>query len=208
MGNPIDRTFLIASKTGLVLRAVNRLRIDVTPLAGSVSIRTNWQIPLDMVWEMTSDDFNPNAADFGGTVRFRNLQFDGYLSTLGTDSGSLLLHPFAASGDGATVQLWNLTIARGPAPSSWNWTQYTPGGAILKAIVPQAYESFPGGAAIRPNFDYDRNLNILGDGPYVAGSAVEAWDGWSGGADNEVWMLLPYDPSAPPIDPPDGQPHI
>jgi len=46
----------------------------------------------------------------------------------------------------------------------------------------------PPGFAVRPNFDYNRNLNILGDGPYQPGSSVAAWDGWGGGDPNEVWM--------------------
>ena len=45
------------------------------------------------------------------------------------------------------------------------------------------------GVAIRPSSDSDRNLNILGNGPYVAGSTVAAWDGWGGGDSNEVWLI-------------------
>ena len=45
------------------------------------------------------------------------------------------------------------------------------------------------GVAIRPSSDSDRNLNILGNGPYVAGSTVAAWDGWGVGHANEVWLI-------------------
>lgn len=44
--------------------------------------------------------------------------------------------------------------------------------------------------AFRPSFDTNRNLNVLGDGPYVPGSTVAAWDGWGGGDSNEVWAIM------------------
>jgi hypothetical protein len=47
------------------------------------------------------------------------------------------------------------------------------------------------GLALRPLFDSDRNLNVLGSGPYKPGSKVAAYSGWSGGAPNETWSFIP-----------------
>ena len=38
--------------------------------------------------------------------------------------------------------------------------------------------------------DENQNLNVFGDGPYNPGAAVGTWE-WSGGADNEVWQIVP-----------------
>lgn len=36
--------------------------------------------------------------------------------------------------------------------------------------------------------DWEQKLNIMGDGPYVAGSRIISWE-WSRGADNELWRF-------------------
>jgi len=70
---------------------------------------------------------------------------------------------------------------------------------IIGALVPLIFATQSPGVqlqvpfAVRPNFDYNRNLNILGNGPYETGSAVAAWHGWGGGEPNEVWVFVTPD---------------
>jgi hypothetical protein len=202
---------ILLSSTGYAVRAVAQLgRIDMGVFQEIPSVHNAWTPPERFQWVMSGDPLS-DAIDSSANVRFQSVAFPGtYLSTRSTTDGTLALRPYATTDDQATLQIWNITIARGNAPAWWGWLQYTPGGAIVKATIPDAFQTVPGGCAIRPNFNYDFNLNILGDGPYHIGSTVAAWDGWGGGNANEVWFPLTYvtPPSFPPLDPPDGKPQI
>jgi hypothetical protein len=62
------------------------------------------------------------------------------------------------------------------------------------AYVPQELWNFAPAAggqgyALQNVGDPDQNLNVAGDGPYPAGTAILCWS-WSGGAPNEVWNAL------------------
>jgi hypothetical protein len=86
---------------------------------------------------------------------------------------------------------WNFVVAHHRPDSSWGWLlDANPATAIAQAADPNIFAPPVGGYAVRPQFDYDRNLNVLGDGPYVGGSQVQAWHGWSNASPNEVWVPL------------------
>lgn len=78
------------------------------------------------------------------------------------------------------------TMASGKASVNWWALALLPftDGATGHFVVNAPHA----GLAIRPSSDDDRNLNVLGNGPYNPGSLVAAWDGWGGGDANEVWM--------------------
>ena len=85
------------------------------------------------------------------------------------------------------------------------WWQYivNPGVALDESVRINSY------LAIRPSFDTDRNLNVLGNGPYQPGNLVAAWSGWDGGDQNEVWKLVSIaDLENPPPEDPPPQPRF
>lgn len=81
---------------------------------------------------------------------------------------------------------WNQTSApiRNTIPT-WAF----PISQVFQAVN-ERWPTPSGGVAIRAASDWNRNLNILGDGPYNPGAAVAAWEGWSGGASNEIWRMI------------------
>lgn len=113
----------------------------------------------------------------------------GALLVADMSSGALSLRPSAYDAllsrtRYATDEIWNL------AESSNRTLQQL--AVVVGDTVRQFFSGeariHPPGFAVRPNFDYNRNLNILGSGPWQPGRSVAAWDGWSGGDFNEVWI--------------------
>jgi hypothetical protein len=183
----------ITSKTGLVLSASTAGITAVTP---TFDLRSQ-QFPLAIQWAITVLD---GDIQNGANWLIRSLAYqNAFLTVIDRDSGYLAVEPPRAD---RSVQTWNVVVATGPGPSYWDWTKYTPVGAVLNKVDPRTYSFEKGGLAFRPAFDFDRNLNILGDGPYASGSRVAAWDGWGGGDANEMWLPVTYDAPLPPIDPP------
>jgi hypothetical protein len=117
----------------------------------------------------------------------------GALLIADMSSGALSLRPngydaLASRTHYATDEIWNL------ADSTANTLQQLAAG-IANTVADTFRQFFAGetrayipGFAIRPNFNYNRNLNILGDGPWQAGRTVAAWEGWGGGDPNELWI--------------------
>lgn len=83
----------------------------------------------------------------------------------------------------AEDELWTMVAVSPPSGNIWDWVKGYVSGLFV-AIT----QSYPEGFAMRPLFDDDRNLNVLGNGPYPPDSIVAAWDGWGGGNANEVWL--------------------
>jgi hypothetical protein len=128
----------------------------------------------------------------GSNVLVQSVYDDGVLFSDG--DGNLAIAPYDPPRDVITYSAyaqWNFVVAHRRPDSSWGWLLDTnPATAIAQAADPNIFAPPVGGYAVRPQFDYDRNLNVLGDGPYVAGSQVQAWSGWSNASPNEVWVPL------------------
>lgn len=118
---------------------------------------------------------------------------DGSIALWHTDSGAKLVAAADGSlslraGDIGNTQAyadderWTVVVAD-TNPGNW-------GG--IKIIFTDPLREFAHGMAIRPALNSDRNLNILGNGPYNPGSVVAAWDGWDNGKPNEVWAIGPF----------------
>ncbi|WP_257385715.1 hypothetical protein [Tahibacter caeni] len=92
----------------------------------------------------------------------------------------------------ATDEIWNV-VTPDLSASARHALEATIGVSVLIPFllggVQQPGVQTGGPVAVRPNFDYDRNLNILGNGPYGPGDTVAAWDGWGGGDPNEIWFF-------------------
>lgn len=86
-------------------------------------------------------------------------------------------------GEYAEDELWTMVAVSPPSHSIWDWVQ-----ATFTDLFVDVTRYYNNGFAVRPLFDDDRNLNVLGNGPYPANSIVAAWDGWDGGDANEVWL--------------------
>lgn len=91
----------------------------------------------------------------------------------------------------ATDEIWNVVVPDLSA-SARHGLEASIGATILIPFLfggTQEPDVQAGPVAVRPNLDYDRNLNVLGNGPYGPGDTVAAWDGWGGGDFNEVWFF-------------------
>ncbi|MEO8669778.1 MAG: hypothetical protein ABI411_00610 [Tahibacter sp.] len=114
-----------------------------------------------------------------------------------------LWHPDTKSKLVASEQDGSLSLRAGDIDSTtsyaadeiWSVARIQNSTNFWKAFSDGAMELFGhgvtllvGGYAMRPSFNTDRNLNVLGNGPYNPNSVVAAWDGWSGGAANERWL--------------------
>jgi len=116
---------------------------------------------------------------------------DGSVALWHTDSSAKLV----AAPDGS-LSLRAGDIGNTPAyADDERWTivtaDFNPGiwGSIKNLFKERQYFA---GWAIRPALNGDRNLNVLGNGPYNPGSVVAAWDGWDNGESNEVWAIVPF----------------
>jgi len=124
----------------------------------------------------------------GGTYVFWNVAAQGLLVLSGSD-GQLGIRPSlpmpesSYSGD----ETWTLA----PYKPSVNWWDVIAAPFVAGMTLPFAVSTPYPGVAIRPSSNSDRYLNVLGNGPYIAGSTVAAWDGWGGGHGNEVWLIGP-----------------
>ena len=92
----------------------------------------------------------------------------------------------------ATDEIWNVATPDFSAHAR-HVIEEAVGAAVLIPVVfaamPEPGVQIGRPLAVRPDFDYGRNLNILGNGPYGSGDTVAAWDGWGGGDPNEVWFF-------------------
>src|ERR1051326_4818788 len=91
------------------------------------------------------------------------------------------------------IVLVNKETARALAASGNNALVYT---ASLGALDDHSIWTLGSGPAyaIRPLYNSDMNLNVLGSGPYPPGNPVGVWS-WSGGAANETWSAALIDSS-------------
>jgi len=118
---------------------------------------------------------------------------DWIILEVGGDEGSLV-----SDGDGnlslafanEQVPHWNIAVVDSGLAFDALQDLLTPGFAIIDSIDRSLLAGASVAYAFRPTFDYDRNLNVLGDGPYNPGNPVAAYHGWSGGANNEIWLVL------------------
>lgn len=126
-------------------------------------------------------------------IAFWNDPLHVLVADMGTGALSLRYKTGGPEATYATDEFWN-----GALNQSWqdflkqSFTQF--GNSVAGLFSGETHIHFPG-VAMRPNFDYNRNLNILGDGPWNAGRSVAAWDGWGGGDPNELWWLETRQPS-------------
>jgi hypothetical protein len=110
----------------------------------------------------------------GGTFAFWDVETQALL-VMNRPDGQLGIRPSlpmpesSYSGD----ETWTLA----PYKPSVNWWDVIAAPFVEGLSLPFAVSTPYPGVAIRPSSNSDRNLNILENGPYVAGSTVVAWDG-------------------------------
>ncbi len=118
---------------------------------------------------------------------------DGSFALWHTDSGAKLV---AAADGSLSLRPGDMNSTQGYTDDE-RWSIVVAdinGGAwgFFKNHITDSLRSYSEGLAIRPVLNTDRNLNILGNGPYNWGSVVAAWDGWGNGEPNEVWGIVPF----------------
>jgi hypothetical protein len=139
---------------------------------------------------VTTAYMDPHAT--GQRWQFRQSGDDWIILSVG-EEGSLM-----SDGDGnlslayANEQIphWNIAVVDSGLRFDALQDGLTPGFATIDSIDRSLLAGASVAYAFRPTFDYDRNLNVLGDGPYGPGNPVAAYRGWSGGANNEIWLVL------------------
>jgi len=178
MGNVIVPVYLILSATGLALTVTDEAGIMVDrPRA---DVRDQSLVAQSQRWSAypAGDDlmFITNWPQNAGRVLA--MRADG---SLATDQLNIFAHESSN-----VLHRWNIAriSPKNPFPD-WAFP-----AAQIDDLIKKEVNATTGFVAIRAASDYDRNLNILGDGPYQPGSAIAAWDGWSGGDPNESWVLL------------------
>ncbi|TDR41523.1 hypothetical protein DFR29_1104 [Tahibacter aquaticus] len=140
-------------------------------------------------WFVDSLDSSGNIALWSGNgKRVLNVGGDGALTVQAKSLDGELSYD-----TNERLNVAEVTPGDGAAKTALGW-------AIAGALIPLVFGLNAAGSlpptvtlgapyAIRPCFDFDRNFNILGDGPWQAGCAVAAWDGWGGGNPNELWWF-------------------
>jgi hypothetical protein len=176
MGNVIAPVCVIMSATGLALTVTDEAGITVDRPHSDIRDQSRVAQPQRWTAYPVGDDlmFITNWPQNAG--RALAMRPDG---SLATDQLNIFAHESAN-----VLHRWNIASIspKNPFPD-WAF----PVSQIDDLVRKDADTGF---VAIRPASNYDRNLNILGDGPYGPGSAIAAWDGWSGGDPNESWVLL------------------
>lgn len=109
------------------------------------------------------------------------------VADMGSGALSLRYKPAGPEAPYATDEFWNGALNQSLLDFIKN-SFIQAGQGIAGLFTGETRIHWPG-VAMRPNFDYNRNLNILGDGPWAPGRSVAAWDGWGGGDPNELWWM-------------------
>src|SRR3981081_3757058 len=138
---------------------------------------------------LTTAYMDPKAT--GQRWQFVQSGGDWIILEAGGDQGSLM-----SDGDGnlslayanEQVPHWNIAVVDSGLTFDALQDLLTPGFATIDSIDRSLLAGASTAYAVRPTFDYDRNLNVLGDGPYDPGDPVAAYRGWSGGANNEILL--------------------
>ncbi|QBB71420.1 hypothetical protein ELE36_14235 [Pseudolysobacter antarcticus] len=155
-----------------------------TPLCLSVNVYDNATIIVDNFYDDPSLGWlSWTLFDLGdGSVALWHTDYAAKL--VASADGSLSLRPGDMSNTQSYADDERWTIVRADtSPGMWGF---------IKNFITDPTRGYTAGLAIRPALNSDRNLNILGNGPYNPGSVVAAWDGWGNGEPNEVWAVVPF----------------
>lgn len=169
---------LICSPAGFLQQ--QRLCLSVDPADGSSLIVAARDPDSALQHWIVMDLGNSNFA-------FWNDPLHVLVADMGTGALSLRYKPAGPGAPYATDEFWNGALNQSLADFIKN-TLVQFGQGVAGLFTGATHIHWPG-IAVRPNFDYNRNLNILGDGPWAPGRRVAAWDGWGGGDPNELWWL-------------------
>ena len=125
-------------------------------------------------WEVQSQ--------FNGSVYLINRANGLYLCAPVNDNNVVLVTANAAQSGSYLIADGTM----GQSRCTWNLCPPTTHGPSFGR---PASSTAPYGA-IQLAEDTSMNLNVQGNGPYVSGTPVLAWS-WGGGAENEVWQVVP-----------------
>lgn len=175
-------TVVLASPAGFP--SGQRLALSINPSDGQSLIVDTYD---------TSSPWQRWGIDDMGDGNFALWHGSDALLVADMSSGALSLRPstydaLASRTHYATDEFWNLAGGNGRTIQQVLATTFENFGDDIRQMFSGEARIRPYGLAIRPNFNYNRNLNILGDGPWQAGRTVAAWEGWGGGDFNEVWI--------------------
>jgi hypothetical protein len=140
---------------------------------------------------LTTAYMDPKAT--GQRWQFVQSGGDWIILEVGGDEGSLVSDVdgnLSLAFANEQVPHWNIAVVDSGLSFDALQDLLTPGFGIIDSIDRSLLAGASTAYAFRPTFDYDRNLNVLGDGPYNPGNPVAAYRGWSGGANNEIWLVL------------------
>jgi hypothetical protein len=178
MGNVIAPVCVILSATGLALTVTDQAGITVDTPHADITKQSVTAHPQRWSAYPAGDDLMFITNWPGNAGRVLAMRPDG---SLATDHLDIFAHESSN-----VLHRWNIATLRPKNP----FPDWVAPAAQIVDFVNKEGNARTGFVAVRPASDYDRNLNILGDGPYQPGSAIAAWDGWSGGDPNESWALL------------------